>query len=697
MELQEILDSKNIAKTLSKSKDGSSELQKIANQVTKQYTNDIQSLSDKLDLLTKIVKFALNVNEGKSFPWENASNVIFPLIATAAIEFNAKAYPEICQDGFIVKAKTYGNDKGEPMLDTLGKIMIDPTNESSNEPIMQNVGLKEKRGERVANFMNWQLNENIENWEENQDKLLLALPIVGMMFKKTYWNEIEKKVASELIFPDKLIINNAATSFAKAPATHIRELYTHQIQEKIRSGIFDEFIYDEDNTVTDDFVQNALSNAQDDKKSELSNNLHIFLEQHCWYDLDGDGFLEPYAITIHKSSNTVVRMVKRFDKNDITRNDKKEISFIRPINIFTSFSFMPSPDGSFYSIGLGQLLFNLNKTINSNINQLVDAGTLANTGGGFISKSLKIRGGNFKFRPGEYKQVDSFGGPLRDSFASFPTPEPSQTLFALIGFLVDTGKELGSLRDVLTGEQAGNIQATTMMALVEQGVKQFKAIYKRVYLSLKKEFKLIVDINAENLTNKKYAEVLDEEVGDVDIKADFNKKGYNLVPVADISSITNLQRMAKGNFLMQFLQDPYINGKLVRQRIFDSYNIEDKDKLIVEPPPPSPDMGTILAKAEVDKAANRLKEIELKAIEAMGKMESMKFEKEKMIAEIEKIRSEALKNIADAAANEQDIQLRTIVAGSEAIRKDIEANANVRAREIKREVEQRPEIEQPNQ
>ncbi len=700
MKLQDILNANNIAEVLNKTDTGKNELGKIASQVNTQFTNDLQSRSDKQELLKNIVKFALNVTEGKAFPWENASNVIFPLTSIAAIEFNSKAYPEICRDDFVVKAKTYGKDGGEPMTSVVGKIMIDPTTTNSETkqggmPFMQNVGLKEKRGARVSEFMNWQLNEDIDDWEENEDKLLLALPIVGMMFKKTYWDEDRKKVASELVYPDKLIINNAATSLNKAPFTHIIELYTHEIQKKIKSGYYQEFIYDEDNTSGDGYIEGDISNVQNAGQSQISSNLQIFLEQSCWYDLDDDGFLEPYSVTIHKLTNQVVRMVKRFDKSDIVKNKKGHLQEIKPVNIFTATSFIPSPDGSYYSIGFGQLLFNINKTINSNINQLVDAGTLQNTGGGFISKSLKIAGGNFKFRPGEYKQVDNFGAPLRDSFAPFQAPEPSQTLFLLLGFLVDAGKELGSLKDIIAGDKASNMAPGVMMALVEQGAKQFRPIFKRVYLALKKEFKLIAAINAEKVSNKKYAEVLDEDIIKVDVKADFTKKGFNIVPVADISSITHMQRMAQGAFLMQFLQDPYIDAKENRKRILKAHNIEDIDKLIVDPPAAPPDMGVILAQAEQDKAANRAKEVEIKSIQLMSEIEDLKIDKEKKIAEIEKLRSEAMKNVANAAANDKEIKLKTIIARQEGLRKDIEAAANIQGKHVDRQIKRQGLIEQP--
>ena len=371
--------------------------------------------------------------------------------------------------------------------------------------------------------------------------------------------------------------------------------------------------------------------------------------------------------------------------DDIKEN--KKIVEIKAHNPYTPYPFIPAADGSFYSIGLGHLLFNLNKSVNSSINQLTDAATLQTTGGGFIAKNLKIRGGAFKLRPNEYKMVDDFGGSIKDSIVPLPTPEPSQTLFALLGFLVQSGKELGSLRDMVNGENAANIQATTMMALVEQGITQFRSIYKRVFRSLKDEFRIIYNINSKYLTNDKYAEVLDEPVLEVDAKGDFSKKGFDIVPVADVASITNTQRMAKASFLMQFLNDPYVDQIQLRERIFSSFNIDNFEDLIITPADPGPDVATVLAQAELVKAENKLKEIQIQAIETSSSIEKTKYDNEKIVAEIEKLKSDTLKNISDAFATEREAILRT----AETIRQDIESRVINQNEERKNEMVQEEE------
>lgn len=663
LELEKILNTKNIVELLE-----DDEKTKIASQVTERFNDDAQSRKDKQNKLKDIVQLALSITEGKAFPWENASNVIYPLISTAIIEFSAKCSPEILRDDAIVKSKVIGKDEGKPAYNVAGEMMKD---EQTGLPLMKDAFAKQKRGERVATFMNYQLSEEIENWQDDTDKLIVSLGACGTMFRKTYQglNGLE----SEIVYPDKLIVHDKTTKFNKAPITHLIELYENEIQERIRKGFFVEFDYmAEGGDSVQSLGVNDLSNAQDESAgSDINSGLHIFLEQCCWLDLDGDEFLEPYVATLHMGSNQLVRLVPRFKKKDVKKEGDKIVS-IKAKNPYTPYIFLPSPDGSFYGIGLGHLLLNLNQSSNTAINQLTDAATLQNTGGGFIAKSLKVAGGKFSMRPNEYKMVDSFGGSIRDSIVPLPTPQPSQTSFALLGFLVQSGKELASLRDVLTGENAANVQATTMMTMVEQGMTQFKSVYKRIFRALKKEFKNIYEINGEYLSNEHYAEVIDENALNVDVKADFSLKGFDIVPVADVSSVTNSQRMAKASFLMQFLNDPYTNQMLLRQEIMAGFNIENYQDLIVAPPPQQPSVEQILAQAEMLKGQVRQMEAQIKALDTAARLDNAKYDSEKVLADIAETKTRAIKNIADAVSQGNQDYLKEV----ETISRDVERKSN---------------------
>jgi len=649
LSIKEILASDNLVDVLD-----DDVLTTISQQVFNDFNQDKTSCSDRMLKMKEVMKIAMIISEQKDYPWTGASNIIFPLIANACIEFGATCYPEIIKDGQVVKAKIIGKDDGQQMYDTDGIAMTNPETE---KPIMQNVGIKKARGDRVATAMNWQLMEEQTWWEKDTDKLVNSLPCLGDMFKKTYYDPIKEMAISELIFPDKLIINNGARDIDSAIVTQIVELYPQEIMQRIRSEVFLDFDFDleaeQSDSTSQETAEDSLQNS-----TNSDTNLHSFLEQHTWLDLDEDGFPEPYIVTVHNNSSRVVRIVPRFSKENVKYNSKGEVRDIATQKYFTHYQFIPSSDGSFFSMGFGHLLLNMNHAINSTLNQLLDAGHLSVTGGGFISKGFgKIKAGRMALAPGEWKIVDSSSEDLRNGIVPIPHPEPSPVLFTLLGALIEAGKQLGSLSSILSGENAGNIQATTMISMVEQGMKQFRSIYKRIYKSEKDEFRLLYALNEKFLTNEKYAEILDEPLLEVDVKGDFNKKNYDICPVADIDAVTNFQRMAMAQFYMTFLQDSFIDPIELRKRIFAAANVENIDKLVVMPEPqPDP-----LLQMEQMRQQTKMAELESKSSidiqKTIGELEWRKAQISKMEKEVNVLETQAMLNLAQAGKIAKDTDL----------------------------------------
>lgn len=649
--IQEILSADNVAEILS-----DDTLTDISKQVTDDYNKDQSSCSDKMEELKNIVNLAKMISEEKDYPWDGASNVIYPLIANASIEFGATLYPAIIKDSEVVKAKIIGNDEGKPAVNAKGP-MIDP---QTKQPIMANVGQKMKRGKRVATYMNYQLLDEMPYWETDVDKLGNASPTLGNLYKKVYWDPVQNVPVSELIFPDKIIINNGARDIRSSIVTHILELYPQEIMQRIRSGVFVDYDYDYDldkNNQEDPQDIDNLKNLEEGREYANNTKLHLFLEQHTWLDLDDDGFPEPYIITLHLEKNKIVRIVPRFREEGIEYNHKQQIKNIKTKHYFVKYGFIPSPDGSFFDIGFGHLLFNLNNSVNSTLNQLFDAGHLSITGGGFLGKGLQRKGGRIALSPGEWIMVDSVGTNLKDNIVPIPQPQPNPTLFALLGYLVEAGKGMSMLKDVLSGEAMGNVQATTYISMVEQGLKQFKAIYKRFYKSLKEELKLLYELNAEHLSNEKYAEVLDESLIEVDVRSDFSLKGYDICPVADIEAVTSYQRMAQANFLMQFLNNPYVDQMELLKYIFEVSKFDNIGKLVVAPPPPPPNPMLEVERLKTSAQMQKLQvEMQQYQQDHAIKIQKAIADLEKMKAEIEKIHTSAMVDLSNVAKIGADIK-----------------------------------------
>jgi chaperonin GroES len=632
--IEEILKANNVVELLSENT-----ISTISKQILDDYDKDKTSCEGKISHMKDIIDMAKMVAKQKSYPWQGASNVIYPLIANAGIEYGATLYPEIIKDSTVVKAKVIGNDDGEAVQTAKG-VAVD---QETGEKVLTNIGSKQKQGQRVSDYMNFQLLDEMSHWETDTDKLGNAQPIVGNMYKRVYWDFNKNRPESELIFPDKLIINDGARDIDSCIATHIIELYPQEIMTRIRTGMYIEF----------DLIDNGDEpvNTEDDLEETKSFNtkLHTFLDQFTWLDLDDDEYPEPYIVTIHEDTGKVVRIIPRFVGTDIKKNSDGKIEEIIAQRELVKYGFIPSPDGSFYDTSFGTLLFGLNESVNGTLNQLFDAGHLSITGGGFIGKGMKVKGGRIALSPGEWKMINVMSDDLAKNIVPIPQPKPDPTLFALLGYLVEGGKNMALLRDVLSGESMGNVTATAHMSMVEQGMKQFKSLYKRYYKSLKTELKLIFELNAKHLTNKKYAEVLDDVENNVDVKQDFNTKNYNICPVADISAITSHQRMAQAQYLMSFVGNPYINQEELLTRILEISQVDNVDKLVVTPPP----QGNPAMEVEQLRQQTKMQELQMKMQESQQKLQ---IEIQKAQAEIEKLNTASMLDMANVSKIGQGIE-----------------------------------------
>lgn len=583
------------------------QLNKLGSQVVDDWRTDLVSRADWEKKTEAALDLAQQVCETKTWPWPNAANVKYPLIAFASIQFHARAYPEIVRGNDVVKAKVIGRDED---------------------------GSKQERANRISKHMSYQVLEEMVEWEEDTDRLLMMLPVVGTLFKKTYFCPIRRRNVSYLRKPLDVVVHNDAKSLEDARRITDQGIWLHRndIYERVAEKIFT------DKTLTYEF-------DEDQQKPEQ------FLEQHLWYDLDGDGYQEPYVVTVHRHSNTIVRVYPCYDAESIVMSDTGKIARIEATQYFTKFSFLPSFDGSFYDVGFGQLLLPLNEAINTNLNQLLDAGTLSNVQGGLVSKGIKIKGGQYQFRPGEWKQTDAMGEDLRKGFFPLPVKEPSAVLFTLLNFLVETAKQLSSVADIMTGEQAGpNEPVGTALARLEQGMKVFNGIYKRIYRSLKSEFKKLAKLNRDYMDDEYYFRVLDIE--QVAIRQDYNEKDLDIVPVADPGQGTDVQRMAKANALLQMKGAPGVDNWQIVRNYLEAIKIENIEEIQPEEnressqkPPEDPKMIEIQLNAEIKKH------------ELAMKSEKQAAEIALIDAQIETTRADGMLKLAQAEAQELGPQL----------------------------------------
>lgn len=636
---QQIVSTDNIAELLD-----DEQLRKVGQKVCEWYDIDKASRAPWEKSMKGSLKLAQQVMEDKTYPWANASNVKFPLLTVASLQFSARVYPALVKAPDLVKFRVMG---------------VDPK------------GKKAARAQRISRYLSYQLLEQMEEWEEEQDKLFIALPILGCMFKKTFYDPSESRIRSTLVMPHDLVIHYWAKDLKRSRITERFELYAREIRERqLRKTYLD--------TELTQFGQGKLlAETQDELGEDTRQGIELpydddetpreILECHCFWDFDGDGYAEPYIVTVDRESSIPLRIKARFkeviSEESIQVEELKTQNFVMTENLpspqevaqmdpqqqmavaqqakvieqraqanaqriaeleqqaqeqpsiikiipkeyYTKYSFLPAPDGGYYDLGFGQLLGPLNESVNTLINQLIDSGSLQNSNSGFIGRGARISGGTMRFEPGEWKPVSSPGSTIRDSIVPLPANQPSQTLFQLLGLLISYSERVSSVSDIMSGDNPGqNTPAYNMKAMLEQGMQVFNGVFKRIYRSFRGELRKIYVLNGENFQPMDYTETMD--MGFRLISSDFTADPKDILPAADPNAFSNVEKISQAQFLMQrAMQTPGYNAPAVEKRLLTAMDIPDVDEVYptdeegnpVIQPPPNPELE--LEKAELQR------------------------------------------------------------------------------------------------
>ena len=612
----------NIASLLSKQ-----DLETIGVQVVRDFDNDLLSRSSWEKRTEASLKLALQVAENKNFPWANASNVKFPLITIAALQYHARSYPVLIDSDLPVKCRVVGDDKD---------------------------GLRALRSTRVEQHMSYQLLEEDEDWESEMDKVLITQPIIGCAFKKTYHDPVRKHNISENVLARDLVVNYWTKSLeTSSRVTHVLQMTKNEIYERTARGLWLEGISEGRQQQQSSIAMgNPLQNAQDKAQgmqppepNDSSTPIEI-LEQHRYLDLDGDGYEEPYIVYVRRDNKKVARIVARYTQNDIERNKDDVILSIKAEQYFTKYPFIPSPDGGFYDLGFGVLLGPLNESINTIINQLVDAGTMANTAGGFLSRGIKLRGGNYTFNPMEWKHVDTTGDDLRKGIVPLPVREPSQVLFTLLNLLINYGERIGGSVDILTGQNPGqNTPAETTRTMAEQGMKIFNGIFKRTHRSLKQEFRKLYRLNQIFVTeNTPY--VSNAKGTGIVLASDYEGPVTDVMPTADPSITSDAQRLNQAAAIAaRVAATPGLYNRYEAEYTFlKAIKVTNIDRILPDPKGPNAIPAPVNPKVQIEQLRMQAKQasdqlnMKMALLKLMGEAELNQAQIQKLEAEVEQIK-----------------------------------------------------------
>ena len=609
LKLDNIQDAENVA-DLFKGDNGKTDLEDIGRDTFQSYEVDEQSRIRWTKKTKDATDLALQLTEEKTYPWKGAANVKFPLLTIAAMQYNARAYPGLVKTPDLVKYRVQGKDEG---------------------------GVKAARGARISAHMSYQCLEQDEGWEEDHDKLMLVKPILGCAFKKSYYDPIEGHNKSVLVLPKNLCVHYYAKSIDKCERkTEIFELYDREIRERELSGIFTEHDYGTAPVagLKDEDERQGLSPPIDD-----TDRPRVFLEQHRYLDLDGDGYREPYIVTIEKETKKVARIVARFDSikteqsmkikdlqgrirmlaegvqeptndeelNQALRVEQTIISMqeeikalaaetpkvlsITAVEHYTKYSFIPSPDGGFYDLGFGSLLSPLNNSVNTLLNQLIDAGTMQNANSGFLGKGARLKGGRLNMPPNTWTKVAVAGGTLRDNIVPLPVNQPSDVLFKLLGLLISYAEQLSSVTDTMKGENPGqNTPAYNMSEMLSEGKQLFNAVFKRAYRSQRGEFRKLFRLNGIYLDQEEYFSYQDSE--SKALKTDYTSDAKDLIPAADPDAFSSKEKAMKAQAVRESsMQVPGYDPIRVELDYLEAMEIPDRDEVYPRVPEINPETG----------------------------------------------------------------------------------------------------------
>ncbi len=503
-------------------------LAEVGTNVINGYQADLDSMHGWSELVKLGMELVKQETHAKSTPWEGASNFKSPTLMQAALKWSDRASTELLRQKDIVKTSVIGKDQD---------------------------GEKLKQSDRVAEYSNYQLNIEMEEWREEHEKLLYKIPYDGVVFKKTFFDFREGRPISNVITYPNFVVNNNTESVARLRRfSETIVLSKNEVLERQRQGIW----------LDVNLSFGADPGNEDDEDQAEADQMTTFIEQQGFFDLDNDGYEEPYTFVVELNSRTVVRIIPRFEPSDVLIKDEanlraaklsdlisdngslseaggqREIVRIKPVENITKYGFLRDPDGGFLDVGYSHLLGAMTSGINATTNQLVDAGTLANRQGGWLAKGFRRKMGNSSFKPGEWKQTGINAQDLRNGVVPLPVKEPSGTLFSLMQFMIASSQELSASAD-LTKALGANAPATTTLALVQEQQQSAGAIILRIYRAMSSEFKKLFIINSKFLDPEEYQEVLDDP--NANFEQDFNVKKMDIVPIANPEISSKIQRI----------------------------------------------------------------------------------------------------------------------------------------------------------
>ena len=518
------------------------ELLQIGNQVLENFQADKESRAEWESMFERgFDLLGLKLEQG-SEPFEGACTAVHPLLIESAVKFQSKASQELFPASGPVKANILGTATPE----------------------------KEMQANRVQNFMNYQVTEQMPEYFEEFERMLFHLPLIGSAFKKIYYSSTLKRPVSEFIPIDQFYVSYYATDLRNADRyTHVIYRSPVDIQKDINAGVYQ-------NVDLPTPSQSGITSFAEKIDTILGFNpdydndpQYVLLEQHCFLDIEDEGEALPYIVTVEQDSRQVLSIRRNYEQNDPNRQKRSH---------FVHYRFVPG--FGFYGLGLIHFLGNLTMSATAAMRSLIDAGQFANLPGGFKAKGVRMVGDNDPISPGEFKEVEATGIDLSKAIVPLPYKEPSSTLYQMLQFVALTGQKFADSTEQVISDAASYGPVGTTMALLEASSKFFSAIHKRVHKSQKDELRILASINYDYLPNE-YPYDVPFESRSI-FRADFDGR-VDIIPVSDPNIPSNAHRMMLANMALQMAQQSppgMFNLEALNRTILHAANMPNLEQIL---------------------------------------------------------------------------------------------------------------------
>jgi hypothetical protein len=493
--------------------------------------------------------------ENRTEPFQGASGATHPVLAEAVTQFQAQAYKELLPSDGPVRTQVIGAKTTQT----------------------------EQQAQRVKDFMNYLVMDQMKEYEEEFDSMLFHLPLAGSTFKKVYYDVPLGRAVSKFVPADELVVPYTATSLDDAESIiHTVKMSENELRKQQVSGFYRDIDLGPPDNVEKNDLEKKERELDGTKKTGRQESMYTLLECHVNLDLEGfedtnsegpTGIKLPYIVTVDEGSRLILSIRRNYAPDDLKKNK---------IQYFVHFKFLPGL--GFYGFGLIHMIGGLSRTATTALRQLLDAGTLANLPAGFKQRGVRVRDEASPIQPGEFKDVDAPGGSLRDAFFPLPYKEPSPTLLQLLGVVVQAGQRFAAIADMQVGDTKQNAAVGTTIALLERGSRVMSAIHKRCYAAMKDEFRILSKVVAQYLPPEYPYDVVG---GQRNIKqADFDQR-VDVIPVADPNIFSMSQRITLAQTQLQLAtSQPQIHNLYqVYRNMYEAIGVKNVDAVL---PPPAP-------------------------------------------------------------------------------------------------------------